>query len=344
MASPKGSFLPFSQQLRLKQLGPNEWTTTHHPQKLGNPLNIAYGGYAIATACKAACLSISAIGPKYHLYSLLGNYLGPAYTDRPIHASVRTIRQTRTFATRQVEISQTQASGEKRVCLIAIADFQVAEPKTLMAFDKKPTKTYSRWQNCPTQTEAYQTLVDAGKVDQKLVDSHSRGFNLLQEMYDLRPCPEGIFAQNLYGVAKTLPHTQDNLESSERTTADWFRLREKLDTAVDHVTNLAFFIDSAIAFLPLSFNHLWFEDSGAVSSLDFALRVFQNWKEGSGEDYDSKGIDMNKWLLREMCSTVAGKGRSYGESWIWDEEGKAVACMSQQSILRPPPAQAKGML
>lgn len=304
---------------------------------MGNPLNIAYGGYALATACKAACLTVPA---GYHLYSMLGNYLGPAYTDRQLHANVRTIRQTRTFATRQVEVSQIQDNGEPRVCLIAIADFQVKEKASLLEYSKTPSQKYANWKECATQTETYQKLVDEGKVSQQLVDYHGQRFNVLKDMYELRPCPTGIFAQNLYGVAKTLPHSQDDVASAERTTADWFRCRETLATPVEQITNLTFLIDSAIAFLPLSFNHMWFDDVAAVSSLDFALRFFQNGKT----DDDAEGIDVNQWHLREMKTGVASTGRSYGESWIWDERGRAVACMSQQSILRPTVGNQRGKL
>lgn len=97
-------------------------------------------------------------------------------------------------------------------------------------------------------------------------------------------------------------------------------------------------VDGAIAFLPLSFNHLFFDDVSAVSSLDFALRIFQNGKEDAVEG----GLDVNKWHLREMNTATASEGRSYSESWVWDEQGRAVACMSQQSILRPR-LQGKGM-
>jgi acyl-CoA thioesterase len=55
-------------------------------------------------------------------------------------------------------------------------------------------------------------------------------------------------------------------------------------------------------------------------------------------------VDVNGWLLRELRAPVADQGRSFGEAWIWDEEGKAVACMSQQSILRPTKKKAKGKL
>ncbi|KAH7383334.1 thioesterase-like superfamily-domain-containing protein [Pyrenochaeta sp. MPI-SDFR-AT-0127] len=320
--------LAFTEQFSLKELSKNEFETVYRPQRMGNPLNIAYGGYALGTACKSACLSVP---EGYHLYSMLGNYLGPSYTDRALRASVRVIRQTRTFATRQVEVSQIRDDGEKRVCLIAIADFQVKEKAVLLDYSRTPSESYPNWKDCPTQEEAFQKLLGEGKITQPLLDAHSKSFNLMPNIFDQRAVPSGIFAQNLLGMAKHLPHSQDDRPLPKRTTADWFRCKQSLSSTADQITNLAFLIDGAIAFAPLSFNHLFFDDVAAVSSLDFALRIFQNGKEDAVEG----GLDLNKWHLREMSTTAASEGRSYGESWVWDEQGRAVACMSQQSILRP---------
>jgi acyl-CoA thioesterase II len=321
--------MSLSEQLAFKpQSNDNEFESVHPPQQMGNPLNIAYGGYALAIACKAAYLSIPS---GYHLYSMLGHYLGPAYADRPLHAKVRTIRQTRTFATRQVEVSQRTDEGKERVCLIAITDFQVNEPATLLEFSKPPSKTYTHYKDLPTQKQVFQNLFDNGKISQKLLTAHTKTFGLMETNFDQRPCPESIFAQNLFGLAKTLPTTQDDLPLTSRSTADWFRCRDPKSTSADDMVNLAFLIDGAIAFLPLSFNHMWFDDVAACSSLEFALRVFR-----SGDD-----VDLGQWHLRELSTKVGSEGRAYGESWVWDEAGRAVACMSQQSILRPPPGGGK---
>lgn len=309
----------FSESLELKELGNNAFETVHPPQKMGNPLNIAYGGYALATACKAACLTV---GKEHHLYSLLGNYLGPAFTDRPLHADVQVIRQTRTFATRQIQVSQKQDNGTLRLCLIAIADFHVKEAITVLEYSRRPSKAYTPYNDLPSQQEVSQQLVAEGKISKQLCDEHAKTFSVMSHIFTSRPCPEGIFAQNLGGVAKSLVHSQDSLPLPSRTTADWFRSHETLSTPIQHVAALAFFSDGAISFAPLSFSHLWFEDVAAVSSLDFALRLF------------TTEVNVEDWCLREIETRVGSEGRTYSESWIWDREGRAVACMSQQSILR----------
>ena len=104
---------PFTEQIAFSCTGENSWTTVHPPQRMGHTLPIAYGGYALAVALKAAGLSVP---QGYHIYSFMGNFLGPASTDKPLHVTTRTFRQTRTFATRHIEVSQEQDNEKPRVC------------------------------------------------------------------------------------------------------------------------------------------------------------------------------------------------------------------------------------
>ena len=319
---------PFTEQLAFKELGENTWTTLHPPQRMGNALPIAYGGYAIAVACKAACLSVP---EGYRIYSFMGNFLGPAYTDRPLRVSSRTIRQTRTFATRHVEVSQKQDDGGLRVCLFATADFQAKEEGSMFEYSRPPSKKYSHHKDLPTVLEAAAALLATGKVNQESHDAFAKAFQVLACLFEGRQCPEGIFHQNLNGLAKHLPHRQDHLPITSRTTADWFRSREHLPTPIDSVTALTFYSDGALSFCPLSFSHLYLDDSAACSSLDFALRFFRN-------------VDVNQWHLREISTNAGSGGRTFSECWIWDEQGRAVATMSQQSIMRVLPQKEKGKL
>jgi len=311
----------FTQQLAFKAQGTNknEFECLHPPNRAGNTANIAYGGYALATAAKAACLSVP---PTYHLYSMLGDYLGPALSDRPLCANVRTIRQTRTFATRLVEISQTHDNGKDRTCLICTIDFQTVEPASLLEYSQPPSMHYTHYSTLAPRAQVFQKLRDDGKITQAMLDEQQRQFGIFDNIFNFRPCPEGSFAQNLYGIAKTLPTTQDHLPITSRTTADWVCSYETLESAADQVAYLAFLMDGGLVFAPLAFSNMWFDDISANSSLDFALRVFG-------------GVDMGKWGLRETKTREASKGRTFGEAWLWDEGGRAVACMSQMGILRP---------
>lgn len=72
------------------------------PEKMGNLADVAYGGNTLAVAVNAA---LQTIPSAFFLYSALGNYLGPAFTDRTLHCKVRDVRTSKTFATRHVEVS-----------------------------------------------------------------------------------------------------------------------------------------------------------------------------------------------------------------------------------------------
>lgn len=325
MATPTPQ--PFTSQLAFTQLNSNTWETLHPPQRMGNLLPIAYGGYALAAACKAACLSVP---EGYHLYSLLGNYLGPAATDRPLRATTRTVRQTRTFATRHVEISQTQDDGKERMCLFATADFMVKEG-SMFEYSRPPSKSYTHYAALPSTADVAADLLAAGKVDKPMFDTFSRSFAVNAALFNVRPCPEGVFAQNMSGLATGLPHSQDALPLTARTTADWFCSAAPLGGATEQVAALAFYSDGALSFCPLSFSHKYLQDSAACSSLDFALRLFGD-------------VDVEKWCLREISTRAGSGGRTFSECWIWDEGGRAVACMSQQSIMRVLPEKGKGKL
>lgn len=86
---------------------------------------------------------------------------------------------------------------------------------------------------------------------------------------------------------------------------------------------LAFVLDGALSFTPMAHSGLWFEYVGVASTLDFAMRLFV------------PDVDLSHWHLRERNTLAAAAGRQYSESRMWDQKGKLVASMTQQSILRP---------
>ncbi|KAF2468524.1 uncharacterized protein BDR25DRAFT_231059 [Lindgomyces ingoldianus] len=303
--------------------GATKFETSHPPERMGNTANIAYGGFALAVAVKGAYLTLPE-SPTYYLYSMLGNYLGPALTDRPLRCSIKNLRQTRTFATRLVEVSQISDNQEERSCLVALADFQV-QGEALLTYYAPPSRIYSSHANLPENNVLRAEMVSSGKIPQSLATSFEKSFSVMNRLYETRPCPEGVFAQTLSGMAKSLPTTQDGLPLTSKSTADWVRSRHALTSPEDQLANLAFIMDGALSFVPLSFAGMWLDDSSACSSLDFALRVFGNSME----------IDMREWWLRELKSYVGAEGRTYSEGRLFDEGGRCVASMTQQSILRP---------
>lgn len=261
----------------------------------------------------------------------MGNFLGPASTDKPLHVTTRTFRQTRTFATRHIEVSQEQDNEKPRVCLFATADFQIKEKENIFEYSRTPSKSYSHHTSLPSTMQAAQNLLDCGKVEPGLYNTFVEAFSGSASIFDIHPCPEGIFAQNLSGVARCLPHSQDSIPLASRTTADWFRSSSPLSDTRDQLAALAFYCDGALSFCPLAFSHESLDKTASWSSLDFAMRIFRD-------------VDLNHWHLREVQTHVGGEGRTFSESWVWDEAGRAVANMSQQSIMRALPGKGKASL
>lgn len=293
----------------------------HNPERMGNMADFAYGGNTLALAVNAA---LQIIPSGFFLYSALGNYLGPAFTDRTLQCAVREVRTTKTFATRHVEMSQVQKDGKRRRCLFLSADFQIAEPTTLLTYSRPPMIAYSTVEDCLTTDANRQSLLQRGLVSKEKVQLHKKIFGLSERFLDMRPCPEGIMTQNLVGMAnKGVLTTQDHLPLPSTTSSDYFRSKHLLEGPAQHISALTFAMDMGTSFLALTHSGRSLDEVSAQSSLDFALRVFTN------------DVDLNAWSLREMSTVAGGDGRTYAEVQLWDRDGKMICNMTQQCILRP---------
>ena len=305
----------------VRQIKPNLLESLHNPEKMGNMADQAYGGNTLAVAVNAAQQTIP-LG--FFLYSALGNYLGPAFTDRKLQCAVRDIRTTKTFATRHVEMSQVQKDGTRRLCLFLSADFQIAEQANLLTYSRPPRMACSAVEDCPTVDENRQGIFDRGLATKSMVQMHKKIFGLSERFLDRRPCPEGIITQTLTGmVKKGTPTTQDHLPLPSKTSSDYFRFKDLLESPAQHASALAFVMDMGTSFIALTHTGHALDEVAAQSSLDFSMRVFTN------------DLDLNAWSLREISTITGGDGRTYTEAQLWDSRGKMLCSMTQQSILRP---------
>ncbi len=305
----------------VRQIKPNILESVHNPEKMGNMADQAYGGNTLAVAVNAAQQTIP-LG--FFLYSALGNYLGPAFTDRKLQCAVRDIRTTKTFATRHVEMSQVQKDGTRRLCLFLSADFQIAEQATLLTYSRSPRMACSAMEDCPTVDENRQSIIERGLATKSMVQMHKKIFGLSERFLDRRLCPEGIITQTLTGMAKKgTPTTQDHLPLPSKTSSDYFRFKDLLETPAQHASALAFVMDMGTSFIALTHTGHALDEVAAQSSLDFSLRIFTN------------DLDLNAWSLREISTITGGDGRTYAEAQLWDSRGKMLCSMTQQCILRP---------
>lgn len=96
---------------------------------------LAYRGYATAITISA---TYTTTPPTISFYSAMDHFHGPASTDRKLHYSVTNTRDTRSFATRRVQVKQKQSNGRFHAYMELLADFHVKDPSTL-AYSKSPS-------------------------------------------------------------------------------------------------------------------------------------------------------------------------------------------------------------
>jgi len=322
----------FTEQLAIRSIGKDEFITVHKPLQMGNIRNVAFGGCTIGSAIKAA---FETIKPGYHLYSLMGQFLAPTQPDQLIHLTVTHIRDTRTFATRLVRASQSLPNGkpgERTVAQLTL-DFHAAEPASMIEVSTPPMAPlgtpYPPPEACPEQSEVLADALRTGLLTERQGKAYKAVFTATSAFFDERDVPESIMKNNMRGYAAANPTPQDHLPMHSRTSADYFRSQEKLLTDADRTAALGYEMDGALAGVALAHAHISMHKGvAAASTLDFALRIFVN------------DFDPCKWLLRELNVVAAGVGRTYVESRVWDEEKRLVCSMTQQTILRPMPADA----
>jgi acyl-CoA thioesterase II len=312
------------------------------PERMGNTANIAFGGCALSMVVAAAfqTVEIPSRG-RMALYSALGHFVGPALTDRTVLLRVTSLRDTRTFATRHVVASQKQDDGSKRTCMSAQLDF-ISSPTddpdlhSFLRYSLPPPQATSP-ADLPLFHEQIKERVANGDLHPDVDKVYTSNFKLFDKLFDTKTPPESPLGQNVLGIDKTRETSQDDLPLTSKSTIDYFRLKQDVNSSLStanpaalsispsglHSASIAFALDGTIAFVPLSLSHHFLPDVAACSSLDFALR------------FHTDVLDIGKWHLREMRTIVGDYGRTFNESMLWDEGGKLVATMNQQGILRP---------
>jgi acyl-CoA thioesterase II len=311
-------------QLAVEQTGPDEFTSKNPPVRMGNAAPIAYGGSTLGIVVSSAYGTVT---PPYKLYSLVGHFLGPANLDNPLRCRVTRTRDTKSFATRRVEVSQVQRDGKARVVMEATADFHVVEP-AMYEYSAPPRGSYDDVASSPDSETVGRQLIQSGAASEKQVALSANSFAAIERFCDHRLPPQSLSAQNLNGLAKGVSTPQDDLPITERLSGEWYRVKAALANEAEHMACLAFLMDGGLSFLPLAHDHKFITESGPCSSLDFAVRFL------------TPNVNLNEWGLKERVTIAAGYGRNYSEGRMWDDEGNMISSMTQQSILRPPPPKA----
>lgn len=182
-----------------------------------------------------------------------------------------------------------------------------------------------------------------GTLDKQSVAIYNKIIGLWHQIFDTVAVPSSMMLQNLLGMVN-IQTSQDHLSITERRSFDWMRIHDALPSAAGtepaygtgeakgmlpispvmaHAATMAFALDGALAFVPLSLGEKSMLDASAASTLEFATR------------FHSDVLDMNQYLLREIRPIHAGWQRTYSEARLFDVQGHLVATCTQQGVLRP---------
>ncbi|SJX65348.1 uncharacterized protein SRS1_15619 [Sporisorium reilianum f. sp. reilianum] len=349
----------FVELVRLRSTSkPDVYVSCSNPEKMGNAADIAYGGCVQALSVQAAFKSIEAHKQLMHfeIYSLLGTYLGPTYANRKVKLTVTTIRNTRSFATRFVTASQRMGDGSERSTFCATVDFSASNKidtakagAPFTRYSRKPRMQYAPPEQLPSLEDIAQRKVDEGKVDRAAAKFFTKVVFALNKkaLVNAFP-PQGLHAQSVMGLDPLAESEQHSAPLTDRFSVDWSKSAHDLSSTAPppaasavppadfddagaplsvsstsaNAALVAFMMDGALSFIPLTFSKLSLADASAASSLDCALRFFAV-------------PDMNEYHLREMQTIQGNECRTYSEAFLWDRNQQLVASMTQACVLRP---------
>lgn len=261
--------------------------------------------------------------------------------------AVTSLRDTRSFATRFIVASQ-DFNGQPRRCFSVTVDFTRRTPasgpphrdaRLPLSYSLPPSTAHTQPGKLLTFADDVSERIQRGEVDERTQQMLEGTFGLSAKVTNAKLIKGGIFDETLFGIVPRTD-TREQLaipDVTQRRAADWFQAKETLTpppvsahaswlptTAYAlNASYLAFVADGALAFLPLSQHGLTLSDAAACSTLDFALR------------FHDDDLDFTRHHLREMRTHCAGRERTYSEAFVWDLDGRLVASMSQQCVLRP---------
>lgn len=291
------SDITLNRQIGVEAIRPGCYRSVVNPTRMGKLSSTAFGGNLLAIAVNSTYQTVSHL---HHLYSICGHFLRPATTDRKLICEVQNVRDTRSFQTRVIRVSQEADDGSMRACLVASADFHVEEPASMVTYSVLPRSSDSA------------TPVP---VNTKSSAHHGYGlYKYIEKFTDVQPI---LFQE---GDTDRIPETAPSVISSER-----FRVRGPLESQAEELSALAFYMDRGLAYIPADHSGYELLDASACATLDFALRIFR------------PQITLKNWHVSEQRTAVANNARAFSEGRVWDENGILVASMTQQTMLRPKP-------
>lgn len=192
MAAPQ---VPISDFLQATEIGPQTFESLHTPMNQGGVnATIGFGGFTLGFGLTAAAMTVAG---AHVLYTASGNFLGPAQTDRKVTARVLPVRDTRTFCTRFLTLSQRADDGSERSVMSLLADFHVPEKGSILEYSAEPSMAFSPPEKSWTEAQMKQEALEKGCPKQIIEFYESR--YTLWKYFDKLWCPEDIMTQRFGG-------------------------------------------------------------------------------------------------------------------------------------------------
>lgn len=271
------------------------------------------------------------------IYSLQGNFLSSVSGDRPVQIQVTPLRDTKSFSTRFVMLSQ-EVDGKVKNCASAIADFYNAGDKTTLVYSSKPMRSsVTHHSKLEPTNQLIEKQVQEGIVHRKLSEMYIKSYSPFRFYTTTIPTPESATYHNLQGWNFKRPIGQEDLALTERTIYDWikpnFNLQEittsssRRNSALS-TSWLCYALDSMVAHSPLVLSQRFVQHVSDLSSLDFSIRFHDN----------NEGSDLSEYLLRQVNTVVGNHEKQFSQGQIFNEgedgELSLVASITQTCILR----------
>jgi acyl-CoA thioesterase-2 len=300
----RGTAAPLLAALDLKPCEPEHYDLAWSATTQYCPWPKAYGGDMVAQAAAAAMLSTET---DRRLHSMHSYFMRPVDIGAEVRYEVELLRDGRGYSTRQVRAFQNG-----KPVYTSLASFQVpeegeeltpAEPAGIPAPEALPSSAEYLADVEPGTPEAG-TLTDASK------EYWSSG-----RSFDMRHVPGPVYVR-VEGERR--PHQ-----------ALWVRSFESLDAydgALDgerlHTAALAYVCDYTIIEPTLrALGHAWAEPRLTTASLDHAM-------------WFHRPARVDEWLLYVQEAAGAQSGRGLGLGRFFDTDGRLVATVAQEAMVR----------
>ncbi|KAF3134113.1 hypothetical protein TWF703_006445 [Orbilia oligospora] len=260
------------------------------------PIYGVYGGHLLGQSAYAAYKTVD---KSFYCHSITGHFLVGGKPKIPFIYTVETLRQGKTYCTRNVQVRQPSPTDprplDSEVIFIATVSFKTVEPRGLES-QVPPPKELKQWVSNPRGRE----IAPAVDVPSWLEFTKRKGMRSFYTAVDLRKVD--VEEEN-----RSRPLHEYRKYASDRNGM----------FAVTGPHNAS---DNIIHTGSLSHTLIFHANPDKL--------IFSNTSEGEEEDNPSS------WTILEQLGDSASEGRGLIRSRIWSADGTLLASVMQDALIR----------